>query len=56
MSESDKFNFVTADGFVFEHPLLHLGKGREDLPVIAIDSFKHMYVFPKYEDAKKPGK
>jgi len=37
---------VAADGQMFSHPLHHLGKSVADLPVIAIDSFKHMYVFP----------
>lgn len=41
---------VAADGQMFSHPLNHLGKSLNDLPVIAIDSFKHMYVFP---DSKK---
>lgn len=37
---------VAADGLMFSHPLHHLGKSVADLPVVAIDSFKHMYVFP----------
>lgn len=41
---------VAAYGTVFSHPLHHLGKSEADLPVAAIDSFKHMYVFP---DGKK---
>lgn len=44
---------VAADGNMFSHPLNHLGKSLSDLPVIAIDSFKHMYLFPdnkKYTD------
>lgn len=44
---------VAADGGLFSHPLTHLGKTINDLPVIAIDSFKHMYLFPndkKYTD------
>lgn len=41
---------VAADGNMFSHPLHHLGKTINDLPVIAIDSFKHMYLFP---DSKK---
>ena len=24
----------------------------QDLPLVAIDSFKHMYLFPKFEDIK----
>ena len=57
-------NFVTADGVKFAHPLHHLGKTKkvsnwqhgdhapnsspQDLPVLAIDSFRHMYLFPNY--------
>lgn len=37
---------VAADGQMFSHPLHHLGKTINDLPLVAIDSFKHMYVFP----------
>lgn len=37
---------VAADGAMFSHPLNHLGKSLSDLPLVAIDSFKHMYVFP----------
>ena len=32
--------FLTADGLKFAHPLHHLGKSKEDLPLIAIDSFR----------------
>ncbi|WAR10565.1 ERP44-like protein [Mya arenaria] len=39
-------NFLTADGSKFSHPLHHLGKTANDLPVLAIDSFRHMYLFP----------
>ncbi|CAH8623822.1 unnamed protein product [Schistosoma margrebowiei] len=39
-------NFVTADGTTFAHPLAHLGKSKEDLPFICLDSFAHMYVYP----------
>ena len=38
-----------ADGKKFAHPLHHLGKGEKDLPLIAIDSFRHMYLFPEYK-------
>ena len=41
---------VTADGILFAHPLHHLGKSKADLPLIAIDSFRHMYVFPNFQD------
>lgn len=49
-------NFLTADGIRFAHPLEHLGKTMQDLPIIAIDSFRHMYLFPKFDDMYIPGK
>ncbi|KAF4533117.1 hypothetical protein B566_EDAN003837 [Ephemera danica] len=49
-------NFLTADGEKFSHPLHHLGKSMNDLPLIAIDSFRHMYLFPKFEDMHVPGR
>ncbi|KAG6450052.1 endoplasmic reticulum resident protein 44 [Manduca sexta] len=55
-SEKENVNFLTADGVRFEHPLHHLGKSISDLPLIAIDSFRHMYLFSKYSDMEKPGK
>jgi len=36
--------------FKFTHPLYHLGKNLNDCPVVAIDSFSHMYVFKKTFD------
>lgn len=56
VDEKDKINFLTADGIRFEHPLHHLGKSVSDLPLIAIDSFRHMYLFPDYNDMEIPGK
>ena len=56
ISFSENVNFLIADGIKFAHPLHHLGKNKEDLPLIAIDSFRHMYLFPKYEDMQIPGK
>merc|ERR1711923_65371 len=56
MEDKQNVNFLVADGIKFAHPLHHLGKNKEDLPLIAIDSFRHMYLFPKYEDAQIPGK
>ena len=38
-----------ADGTKFTHPLHHLGKSLQDLPVLAIDSFRHMYLFPDFK-------
>ncbi|XP_001359763.3 endoplasmic reticulum resident protein 44 [Drosophila pseudoobscura] len=55
LSNSSLVNYLTADGQLFQYPLMHLGKSVADLPVIAIDSFRHMYVFPRYEDIHKPG-
>jgi len=56
MGERSQITFLTADGIKFAHPLHHLGKSKDDLPLIAIDSFRHMYLFPKYEDMRVPGK
>ena len=53
---SANVNFLVADGIVFAHPLHHLGKSKEDLPLIAIDSFRHMYLFPDYKDMNVAGK
>nr|XP_053645345.1 endoplasmic reticulum resident protein 44-like isoform X1 [Cherax quadricarinatus] len=55
--EKQNVNFLTADGVQFAHPLHHLGKSKKDLPLIAIDSFRHMYLFPAdYSEAYVPGK
>merc|ERR1712106_70887 len=55
-TEKGKVNFLTADGLKFAHPLNHLGKTKTDLPLIAIDSFRHMYLFSKYEDIRLRGR
>jgi endoplasmic reticulum resident protein 44 len=39
LSERGNINFLTADGTTFSHPLHHLGKSIDDLPIISIDSF-----------------
>uniref|UniRef100_A0A1I7UY31 Thioredoxin domain-containing protein n=1 Tax=Caenorhabditis tropicalis TaxID=1561998 RepID=A0A1I7UY31_9PELO len=49
-------NCLVGDGTLFKHPLSHLGKSESDLPVIAIDSFRHMYLFKNFEDIHVPGK
>ena len=49
-TESGSVNFLIADGVRFAHPLHHLGKTQKDLPLIAIDSFRHMYLFPNFDD------
>lgn len=41
----DKFTFVYTNGSYFTHALYHVGKTVDDLPLIAIDSLKHMYVY-----------
>ncbi|XP_013787956.2 endoplasmic reticulum resident protein 44-like, partial [Limulus polyphemus] len=56
MSDKSSVNFLTADGQKFSHPLHHLGKSQKDLPLIAIDSFRHMYLFPDFNDLYVPGK
>ena len=56
LEHKDSVNFLTADGVTFAHPLSHLGKRRSDLPLITIDSFKHMYIFPVYSDLNETGK
>jgi len=56
LSEKQNINFLTADGKKFAHPLHHLGKSSSDLPLLAIDSFRHMYLFPRFKDMYTPGK
>ncbi|XP_032577627.1 endoplasmic reticulum resident protein 44 [Drosophila sechellia] len=55
MENETRVIFLTAEGEAFKHPLFHLGKSLSDLPVIAIDSFMHMYLFPRYKDIYDPG-
>nr|XP_039251818.1 endoplasmic reticulum resident protein 44-like isoform X1 [Styela clava] len=54
--EKARVNFLEADCDTFSHPLHHLGKSTSDCPLIAIDSFKHMYLFPHFNDLSVPGK
>lgn len=54
--DNNNVNFLTADGLKFAHPLHHLGKSTSDLPLIAIDSFRHMYLFPDIKQMSAPGK
>ncbi|XP_071376336.1 endoplasmic reticulum resident protein 44 [Centroberyx affinis] len=56
ISEKGSINFLHADCDKFRHPLLHIQKTPADCPVIAIDSFRHMYVFPEFKDLAVPGK
>jgi len=48
-------NCLMADGKKFAHPLHHLGKSEKDLPLIAIDSFRHMYLFSDFAKLGVPG-
>ncbi|XP_058503510.1 endoplasmic reticulum resident protein 44 [Solea solea] len=56
ISEKGSINFLHADCDKFRHPLLHIQKTPADCPVIAIDSFRHMYVFPDFKDLNIPGR
>ncbi|XP_069476705.1 endoplasmic reticulum resident protein 44 [Ambystoma mexicanum] len=56
IGEKGTINFLHADCDKFRHPLLHIQKTPDDCPVIAIDSFRHMYVFPEFSDLSIPGK
>lgn len=56
LGEKSNINFLVADGDRFAHPLHHLGKSQSDLPLIAIDSFRHMYLFNNFKDMYIPGK
>jgi endoplasmic reticulum resident protein 44 len=56
-SEKRSVNFLVANGLKFSHPLHHLGKSSNDLPLVAIDSFRHMYLWQRDArvDIDKPG-
>lgn len=54
--EREKLVILYAEGSKFSHPLMHLGKTVNDLPLIAIDSFQHMYLFPKFDQLNVKGK
>ncbi|XP_076284678.1 endoplasmic reticulum protein 44 isoform X1 [Lasioglossum baleicum] len=56
IDEKQHVNFLTADGLKFAHPLHHLEKTPADLPLIAIDSFRHMYLFPNFNDIHIEGR
>jgi endoplasmic reticulum resident protein 44 len=57
VNEKGSVNFLVANGQQFTHPLHHLGKTTKDLPVLAIDSFRHMYVWSHrpQDDIDRPG-
>ena len=54
--QKSSVNALVADGHKFAHPLKHLGKSAKDLPVLAIDSFQHMFLFDEMKDLPVPGK
>jgi endoplasmic reticulum resident protein 44 len=54
--ERSSINCLHADGAQFMHPLQHLGKSAADLPLLAIDSFKHMFLFPDIKEISHDGK
>ncbi|ALC45309.1 CG10029 [Drosophila busckii] len=54
--ELDKVIFLTADADEFRHPLLHMGVERRSGPIIAADSFVHMFLFSNYEHLHVKGK
>lgn len=56
-AEAGGVTFLYADGHVFSHPLKHLGKTTKDLPVVAIDSFKHLFLYKQdISTIVQPGK
>ncbi|CAG9533743.1 unnamed protein product [Cercopithifilaria johnstoni] len=54
--QKNAVNALLADGHKFAHPLKHLGKTEDDLPILAIDSFQHMFLFDSMNDLYVPGK
>lgn len=54
--QKSSVNALIADGHKFAHPLKHLGKSAKDLPVLAIDSFQHMFLFDNMKDLPVAGK
>jgi len=54
--ERSSINCLHADGAKFSHPLQHLGKTNADLPLLVIDSFKHMFLFPDIKEISNDGK
>jgi len=56
VGEEENVNFLHANCAQFSHPLQHMGKTVDDCPVIAIDSFKHMYLFPDFSLVHQEGR
>ncbi|KAH8391269.1 hypothetical protein KR215_009728 [Drosophila sulfurigaster] len=55
LSDCRQLNYVTVNGLRFQHSVRHMGKTHRDLPIIAIDSLKLMYPYPKFKDMYIPG-
>lgn len=56
LHETSSVNCLHADGAKFLHPLQHLGKSISDLPLVVIDSFRHMFLFPDIKEISIDGK
>lgn len=56
LDEKENIMILYADGEKFSHPLMHLGKSAKDLPLLAIDSFQHMYLFDSFNNLNVNGK
>uniref|UniRef100_A0A2K6W3P1 Thioredoxin domain-containing protein n=1 Tax=Onchocerca volvulus TaxID=6282 RepID=A0A2K6W3P1_ONCVO len=54
--QKNTINALLADGHKFAHPLKHLGKTEDDLPILAIDSFQHMFLFDNMNELYVPGR
>ncbi|CAF1043121.1 unnamed protein product [Adineta ricciae] len=46
--ETQSINCLHANGLKFTHPLKHLNKDLSDLPLLVIDTFRHMFLFPHF--------
>ncbi|CAF1058895.1 unnamed protein product [Rotaria sp. Silwood1] len=56
MHQTASINCLHADGAKFLHPLEHIGKGMSDLPLLVIDTFRHMFIFPDFNQISINGK
>ncbi|XP_045785498.1 endoplasmic reticulum resident protein 44-like isoform X2 [Maniola jurtina] len=54
--EKRQLNFVTAEGIRFERMLHLIGKSTSELPLIVVDHYQSIYLFPDYNDMEEPGK
>ncbi|CAF1380499.1 unnamed protein product [Rotaria sordida] len=56
MHYTSRINCLHADGEKFLHPLRHLGKTIDNLPLLVIDTFQHMFIFPDFKQISINGK